>query len=93
MKYISLIKSVNCSTLDLEQKDSEKIYFVDVHLHNNEDYDINVQWSEAGQQKEENIPAGDRIAHSVVLKAKRFPDPAIYTAYESTDNGGSEVER
>uniref|UniRef100_A0A7M5VBW7 Uncharacterized protein n=1 Tax=Clytia hemisphaerica TaxID=252671 RepID=A0A7M5VBW7_9CNID len=69
-------------TIPAEQEDSEKIYFVDVHLHNNEDYDINVQWSEADQQKEENIPAGGSIAHSVVLKAKRVPDPAIYTAYD-----------
>ena len=58
-----------------------KMYFLDVHLHNNEEYNIVAVWQEWGKEENETIPAGGSIAHSVVMKARKQPSPAIYAAY------------
>jgi len=58
------------------------MYFIDVHLHNNENFDVVAEWRELGEIKSETIPAGGSIAHSVVLKSRKLPEPAVYSAYD-----------
>lgn len=60
------------------------MYYVDVHMHNNQNFDVLMHWFEMEKDMNESIPAGGSVVHSALLKSTKQPQNSVYTAYNPT---------
>ena len=61
------------------------IYYISVHLNNNEKEDVMVKWTEVNDNKTEVIPSDGALVQEFVIKSKGHPENVTFTAYNPKD--------
>lgn len=65
----------------VDKPQAPKIYYISVHLNNNEKQDVLVKWKEVADEKNEIIPSDGALVQEFVIKSNGNPENVTFTAY------------